>query len=58
MIRRSIREHDKITGNNDFLGLIPLVVGNVDLIFTKGDLMKVNHTITKYKVLMFPITVI
>nr|POF06181.1 60s acidic ribosomal protein p0 [Quercus suber] len=38
------------TGNNAFLNLIPLLVGNVGLIFTKGDLKEVSEEVAKYRV--------
>ncbi|KAF8396911.1 hypothetical protein HHK36_018546 [Tetracentron sinense] len=50
MMKRSIRLHAEKTGNNAFLSLIPLLVGNVGLIFTKGDLKEVTEEVSKYKV--------
>ncbi|KAL6981880.1 hypothetical protein U1Q18_023496 [Sarracenia purpurea var. burkii] len=50
MMKRSIRIHAEKTGNNVFLSLIPLLVGNVGLIFTKGDLKEVSEEVAKYKV--------
>ncbi|KZV47068.1 hypothetical protein F511_33921 [Dorcoceras hygrometricum] len=50
MMKRSIRIHAEKTGNNDILNLIPLLVGNVGLIFTKGDLKEVSEEVAKYKV--------
>ncbi|KAK9283681.1 hypothetical protein L1049_011931 [Liquidambar formosana] len=50
MMKRSIRLHAEKTGNNAFLNLIPLLVGNVGLIFTKGDLKEVSEEVAKYKV--------
>ncbi|GFZ14987.1 ribosomal protein L10 family protein [Actinidia rufa] len=50
MMKRSIRMHSEKTGNNAFLNLIPLLVGNVGLIFTKGDLKEVSEEVAKYKV--------
>ncbi|GFQ02522.1 60S acidic ribosomal protein p0 [Phtheirospermum japonicum] len=47
---RSIRIHAEKTGNNTILNLIPLLVGNVGLIFTKGDLKEVSEEVAKYKV--------
>ncbi|GAB2216649.1 hypothetical protein Droror1_Dr00024426 [Drosera rotundifolia] len=38
------------TGNNAFLSLINCLVGNVGLIFTKGDLKEVSEEVAKYKV--------
>ncbi|MCE3049575.1 hypothetical protein HAX54_045186 [Datura stramonium] len=37
MMKRTIRVHAEKTGNETILNLIPLLVGNVGLIFTKGD---------------------
>ncbi|XP_057971822.1 large ribosomal subunit protein uL10 [Malania oleifera] len=50
MMKRSIRIHAENTGNKAFLNLIPLLVGNVGLIFTKGDLKEVREEVAKYKV--------
>ncbi len=50
MMKRSIRLHSEQTGNNAFLNLLPLLVGNVGLIFTKGDLKEVSEEVAKYKV--------
>ncbi|XP_073306009.1 large ribosomal subunit protein uL10 [Primulina huaijiensis] len=50
MMKRSIRIHAEKTGNNAILNLIPLLVGNVGLIFTKGDLKEVSEEVAKYKV--------
>ncbi|XP_061376392.1 large ribosomal subunit protein uL10 isoform X1 [Gastrolobium bilobum] len=50
MMKRSVRIHSEKTGNNAFLNLIPLLVGNVGLIFTKGDLKEVSEEVAKYKV--------
>ncbi|XP_042512617.1 60S acidic ribosomal protein P0-like [Macadamia integrifolia] len=50
MMKRSIRLHAEKTGNDDYLNLIPLLVGNVGLIFTKGDLKEVREEVAKYKV--------
>ncbi|KAL0402890.1 UNVERIFIED_CONTAM: 60S acidic ribosomal protein P0 [Sesamum radiatum] len=50
MMKRSIRIHAEKTGNADILNLIPLLVGNVGLIFTKGDLKEVREEVAKYKV--------
>ncbi|XP_077225123.1 large ribosomal subunit protein uL10 [Tasmannia lanceolata] len=50
MMKRSIRLHAEKTGNNSYLNLIPLLVGNVGLIFTKGDLKEVSEEVAKYKV--------
>ncbi|XP_062092523.1 large ribosomal subunit protein uL10 [Humulus lupulus] len=50
MMKRSIRIHSEKTGNQAYLNLIPLLVGNVGLIFTKGDLKEVSEEVGKYKV--------
>jgi len=50
MMKRSIRIHSEKTGNTAFLNIIPLLVGNVGLIFTKGDLKEVSEEVAKYKV--------
>ncbi|KAL5698605.1 Large ribosomal subunit protein uL10y [Ranunculus cassubicifolius] len=50
MMKRSVRKHSEETGNDTFLNLIPLLVGNVGLIFTKGDLKEVSEEVGKYKV--------
>ncbi|OIV89078.1 hypothetical protein TanjilG_28413 [Lupinus angustifolius] len=50
MMKRSVRIHAEKTGNQAFLNLIPLLVGNVGLIFTKGDLKEVSEEVAKYKV--------
>ncbi|KAK4376085.1 hypothetical protein RND71_006762 [Anisodus tanguticus] len=50
MMKRSIRIHAENTGNNAILALIPCLVGNVGLIFTKGDLKEVSDEVSKYKV--------
>ncbi|KAG6524607.1 hypothetical protein ZIOFF_014541 [Zingiber officinale] len=49
LIRRCISFHTEKTGNKDFLNLLPLLVGNVGLIFTKGDLKEVSEEVAKYK---------
>lgn len=50
MMKRSIRIHAEKTGNKDYEELLPALVGNVGLIFTKGDLKEVREEIAKYKV--------
>lgn len=50
MMKRSVRVHAEKTGNKAILNLIPLLVGNVGLIFTKGDLKEVSEEVAKYKV--------
>ncbi|GLT52039.1 hypothetical protein SLA2020_254010 [Shorea laevis] len=50
MMKRSIKIHAEKTNNSAITNLIPLLVGNVGLIFTKGDLKEVREEIAKYKV--------
>ncbi|KDP46515.1 hypothetical protein JCGZ_08487 [Jatropha curcas] len=50
MMKRSIKLHAEKTGNDAFNSLVPLLVGNVGLVFTKGDLKEVREEIAKYKV--------
>ncbi|GJY39949.1 60S acidic ribosomal protein P0 [Tanacetum coccineum] len=50
MMKRSVRMHSDKTGNKAYLSLIPLLVGNVGLSFTKGDLKEVREEVAKYKV--------
>ncbi|GFZ13299.1 ribosomal protein L10 family protein [Actinidia rufa] len=50
MMKRSIRAHTDRTGNKTYLSLVPLLVGNVGMIFTKGDLKEVSEEVAKYKV--------
>ncbi|CAA0834390.1 60S acidic ribosomal protein P0-2 [Striga hermonthica] len=50
MMKRSIRIHSEKTGNKAILNIIPLLVGNVGLIFTRGDVKKVSEEVAKYKV--------
>ncbi|XP_050946480.1 60S acidic ribosomal protein P0 isoform X2 [Cucumis melo] len=49
MMKRSVRIHSEQTGNKAYLNLLPLL-GNVGLIFTKGDLKEVSEEVAKYKV--------
>lgn len=50
LIRRCIKIHAENTGNKNYLNLLPLLVGNVGLIFTKGDLKEISEEVAKYKV--------
>ncbi|KAL6194691.1 PREDICTED: 60S acidic ribosomal protein P0-like [Fragaria vesca subsp. vesca] len=50
MMKRSIKIHAEKTRNDAILNLVPLLVGNVGLIFTKGDLKEVKEEVAKYKV--------
>lgn len=50
MMKRSVRIHAENTNNEAYLNLLPLLVGNVGLIFTKGDLKEVSEVVGKFKV--------
>lgn len=50
MMKRSIRMYAEKSGNTAYLNLMQLLVGNVGLIFTKGDLKEVREEVAKYKV--------
>ena len=50
MMKRTIRIYCENSGNTEWLNLMPLLVGNVGLIFTKGDLKEVREEVGKYKV--------
>lgn len=50
MMKRSIRLYADKTGNDNFRKLADQLIGNVGLIFTKGDLKEVSEEIAKYKV--------
>jgi large subunit ribosomal protein LP0 len=50
LIRRCIKAYAKKTGNKTFDPLMDLLVGNVGLIFTKGDLKEVREEVAQYKV--------
>ncbi|RLM84687.1 hypothetical protein C2845_PM04G32960 [Panicum miliaceum] len=50
LIRRCIKAYADKTGNHTFDPLMDLLVGNVGLIFTKGDLKEVREEVAKYKV--------
>ncbi|XP_039142383.1 60S acidic ribosomal protein P0-like [Dioscorea cayenensis subsp. rotundata] len=50
LIRRCVKLHAENTGNKALLNLLPLLVGNVGMIFTKGDLKEVSEEVAKYKV--------
>ncbi|KAI9154328.1 hypothetical protein LWI28_024481 [Acer negundo] len=50
LMKRSVRLHSEATGNTAFGNLLPLLQGNVGLIFTKGDLKEVSEEVAKYKV--------
>ncbi|EFJ38349.1 hypothetical protein SELMODRAFT_437282 [Selaginella moellendorffii] len=50
LMKRTIRTYAERSGNMAVLSLMPLLVGNVGLIFTKGDLKEVREEVAKYKV--------
>lgn len=50
MIRRCIRLYCERTGNDQWLVLLDHLLGNVGLVFTKGDLSDVRSTIAEFKV--------
>ncbi|KAL1059570.1 hypothetical protein V6Z11_1Z027600 [Gossypium hirsutum] len=58
MMKRSVRMHAEKTGNQAFLNLIPLLQGNVGLIFTKGDLKEVSEEVAKYKFNLLDLVVV
>ncbi|KAI3522089.1 hypothetical protein L1887_11568 [Cichorium endivia] len=51
MMKRTIRLYAQKTNNTDILNLVPLLVGNVGLVFMKGDLKEVSDIVAKYKVI-------
>jgi len=50
LTKRSIRAHAERTGETKWLGFLDLLVGNVGLVFTKGDFNDVRAKIAEYKV--------
>lgn len=50
MIRRTIRLYAERTGNEQWLGLLDLLIGNVGIVFTQGDLSEVRSVIAQFKV--------
>ncbi|KAK9846328.1 hypothetical protein WJX81_001598 [Elliptochloris bilobata] len=50
MMKRSIRLYCERTGNEEWPAVVESLVGNVGLIFTKGDLNEVRNEINKFKV--------
>ncbi|KAH7277733.1 hypothetical protein KP509_38G004600 [Ceratopteris richardii] len=50
MMKRTIRMFGEKSGGSEWLNLIPYLIGNVGLIFTKGDLKEVREEVAKYKV--------
>lgn len=50
LLKRTIRQYVEKTGATQWLAMLPLLVGNVGLVFTKGDLKEVAEQIAKYRV--------
>lgn len=50
LIKRTIRQYVERSGDKQWLSILPLLVGNVGLVFTKGDMKEVIEEIAKYKV--------
>eukprot|EP00877_Chromochloris_zofingiensis_P001062 jgi/Chrzof1/10957/Cz05g18190.t1 len=50
MMKRSIRLYCEQTGNDQWAPLLDELVGNVGILFTKGDLSQIRDEIAKYKV--------
>lgn len=50
MMKRSIRLYCERTGDDKWLALVPLLVGNVGIVFTEGNLYDVRDEIKKYTV--------
>jgi large subunit ribosomal protein LP0 len=50
MMKRSIRLYCEETGNDQWAPILDQLVGNVGLVFTKGDLSQIKDEISKYKV--------
>ena len=50
MMKRCIRLYCERTGNDTWANLLEALVGNVGLVFTKGDLSVVRDEIKKYVV--------
>jgi len=50
MMKRSIRMYVEETGDDGWANLLPYLVGNVGVVFTKGDLSDVREQIESYKV--------
>jgi large subunit ribosomal protein LP0 len=50
MMKRSIRLYCEETGNDQWAPILDQLVGNVGLVFTKGDLSQIKEEISKYKV--------
>jgi len=50
LTKRSIRAHAERTGETKWLGFLDLLVGNVGIVFTKGEFTDVRAVIGEYKV--------
>ena len=50
MMKRSVRLHCEKTGDDKWAILLDVLIGNVGLVFTKGDLGAVRDEIVKFKV--------
>jgi len=50
LMKRCIRIYCERTGNDTYAALLPSLVGNVGLVFTKGDLSEVRSQIAKFVV--------
>lgn len=50
MMKRSIRLYCEQSGNDDWGAILDSLVGNVGIVFTKGELNDVKEEIAKYKV--------
>ena len=44
------RLHVVKTDNQAFLNLVPLLIGNMRLVFTRGDLKEMSEEVAKYQV--------
>ncbi|KAL4563418.1 hypothetical protein LXL04_027459 [Taraxacum kok-saghyz] len=53
MMKRTIRLHAQKTNNTNILNLVPYLVGNMGMVFTKGDFKEVSDVVAKYKVIKF-----
>jgi len=50
MMKRSIRLFCERSGNDTWGNILPYLVGNVGLVFTKGDMNEVRDQINSFKV--------
>lgn len=49
MMKRSIRIYVEETGDDGWANILPHLVGNVGVVFTKGDLNETRELIESYK---------